>query len=244
MVKVCKINQLNQLKQPPSGCLADTNILFALYNPYEKYHQDAKKSFNFLSENNIPVYTNVNIKSEFIDLLRKLIISKYLMELYQSKKELNPDIEEKLGKLKDKLDKSKSKLKTFKLSDDEIKKWRDLLSKASSHKQRKDDWEIFCSDYLSGALSNLWNETEKQWNMNLLSYHKETDKALFIKEPEWQDMILLVEKFGVGSSDAMILNFFLCSRIPLLLTADKDLLYTIEKSNLFKNKIIAVPDTF
>ena len=40
------------------------------------------------------------------------------------------------------------------------------------------------------------------------------------------------------------LNFFLCSKIPLLLTADRDLLYAIEKSNSFENKVVAVPDTF
>ena len=62
--------------------------------------------------------------------------------------------------------------------------------------------------------------------MELLSY--KTNKALFIKEPEWNDMISFVERFGIGSSDAMILNFFLCSKIQLLLTADRDLLYAIK----------------
>ena len=216
--------------------------MFALNNSYEKFHEDAQKSFQFLSKNDIPVYTNVNIKSEFINLLRRLIIPKHLMELYKNKEVLVPDIKEKLENLKDKIDKSESKLKTFKLSDKEIKNWRDLLSKISNHRQEKDAWAIFCSDYLSGVLSKAWNETEKQWNMKLLSY--KTDKTLFTREPDWKNMILFVEQFGIGSFDAMILNFFSCSKIPLLLTADRDLLYVIKKSGSFKNKIIAIPDTF
>ena len=245
MVKICKISQLDQLEKSPNGCLVDTNILFALNNSCEKFHEDAQKSFCFVREKkHIPVYTNVNIKLEFIDLLRRLIIPKHLMGLYQNKEDLGLEIKKKLESLKDNLNKSELELKTFKLSDWDIKEWRRLLSKIFNHKGRenKNAWEIFCSDYLSGALSDIWYETEKQWDMKLLSY--KTDKALFIKEPEWNDMISFVEKFGIGSSDAMILNFFLCSKIPLLLTADRDLLYAIEKSNLFKNKIIAISDTF
>ena len=149
-----------------------------------------------------------------------------------------------MKELRNKFHKSKSKRKTFIFQDNDIKEWRILLSRFPSNKTQKgqDSWETFCSEYLSKVLSAGLKETEKQWNMRLLSY--KADKALFIKEPEWDDMISFVERFGIGSSDAMILNFFLCSKIQLLLTADRDLLYAIKKSNLFKNKIIAIPDSF
>ena len=81
MVKTYKMSQLDQIGESPRGCLIDTNVLFALNNLYEKHHKDAHKSFQFLSENNIPVYTNVTIRSEFIDLLRRVLIPKYLLGL-------------------------------------------------------------------------------------------------------------------------------------------------------------------
>ena len=243
MVKICKISQLDQIKTPLKRCLVDTNILFALNNPREKFHRDAKMSFEFLRKKKISVYTNMNIKSEFIDLFRKLIIPKHLIGLYENRRDLDLEVKDKLKSLKSDVEKSEKKLKTFKLSDHEIKKWQRLLSKISNYKggKSKDAWEEFCSDYLSGALSEVWSQTKEQWNMTLLSPTDNHD--YFDRVPEWDDMILFVEKFGIGSFDAMILNFFLCSKIPLLITADKHMLYTIKKSNLFENKIIGVPDT-
>ena len=138
MVKICKMSQLDQLKELPNGCLVDTNILFALNNAYDKFHEDAYKSFLFVKDR-ILVYTNVNIKLEFIDLLRRLIIPKHLMGLHQNKKDLGSGIEEKLENLKDNLDKSKIELKTFKLSDWEIKEWRRLLSRSHLKNATRDN---------------------------------------------------------------------------------------------------------
>ena len=244
MAKIVPISQLDDelnVNKFEDGCLIDTNTLFAFYHPDDDFYRFAKKVYSFLSTNSISVYTNVNIKSEFIDLFRRFFIRKGLLHLYESIKEKERE------KFLDLMKELKSLGKKDKFYDTNIKEYRKLLSSTHSlfsdvASNERDDWESFCSYYLSNELSKAWSEAKEQWNMDLLSY--KTDKALFIKEPEWKDMISFVEKFGIGSSDAMILNFFLCSKIPLLLTADRDLLYTIEKSNLFKNKIIAIPDTF
>ena len=229
MTQIVSVSKLgNQLNIIRDGCLIDTNVLFAFYHSNDDFYGFAQKVYDCLSTNSISVYTNVNIKLEFIDLFRRSFIHRGICTHYNLEKSKLST--EEIGKLKTLAEKDR-------LYDQDVKSAYKFFDS-----KQKNGWKKFCSNYLSKALFEIWNETEKQWNMKLLSY--KTDKALFIKEPEWKGMILFVERFGIGSSDAMILNFFLCSKIPLLLTADKHMLYTIKKSNLFKNKIVAVPDSF
>ena len=42
-------------------------------------------------------------------------------------------------------------------------------------------------------------------------------------------MVGLVEKFGIGTSDAMILNLFQCSKLDMLITTDTDLVYAFKR---------------
>ncbi len=229
MTQIVPISQLdNQLDMIKDGCLIDTNTLFAFYHCNDNFYRFAQKVYDCLSTNSIPVYTNVNIKLEFIDLFRRFFIHRGIRIRYDLEKSKPPI--RNLNKLKEWDEKNR-------LYDQDVKGARKLFDS-----NWKNGWEEFCSYYLSGVLSNLWNETKEQWNMNLLS--PKDNPAYFDQEPKWNEMISFVEKFGIGSSDAMILNFFLSSKIPLLLTADKDLRYVIKKSNLFKNKVIAIPDSF
>jgi hypothetical protein len=47
------------------GCLVDNSILFALSYPLDTFNEDAEKSFDTLAKQSVPVFTNVNIRTEF-----------------------------------------------------------------------------------------------------------------------------------------------------------------------------------
>lgn len=43
------------------------------------------------------------------------------------------------------------------------------------------------------------------------------------KKPDWEDVVKIMGKYGLASSDAMIVNMFNCSKLSLLLTADMEM---------------------
>ncbi len=65
---------LNEVSFRKSGCLIDTNVLFAANFNLDYFHDEAVEIFNILTEEKVPVYANVNIRSEFINLARRVVI--------------------------------------------------------------------------------------------------------------------------------------------------------------------------
>jgi UDP-galactopyranose mutase len=65
-----------------NGCIVDTSILFsASYGP-DVFNTASEELFEFLADLKIPTFTNVNIRSEFIDLHRRVMIPEGLSDLY------------------------------------------------------------------------------------------------------------------------------------------------------------------
>jgi predicted nucleic acid-binding protein len=56
------------------GCMVDTNALFAAAFPLDHHNEWAEKVFDELHRLDIPIYTNLNIRSEFIELSRRVLI--------------------------------------------------------------------------------------------------------------------------------------------------------------------------
>ncbi len=224
-----------------SGCLVDNSILFALSYPLDTFNEEAEKAFNILSKNSIPAFTNVNIRTEFIELHRRVAIPEALIDLLEdSEKLLDTELAQQLKSLRTSYRKAQKEEKSYKLDDRSIKKYRNLLKKYELGE--KDGWEQFCEDYLTGAVQSIWDTTVKQWNLNFISL-RATEKHPLIKEDvTWENMVKLVERFGLGSMDAMILNLFRCSTLSVLLTADEDLAYAAEKLKL-KDKFVFVPNS-
>ena len=38
-------------------------------------------------------------------------------------------------------------------------------------------------------------------------------REFFDSDPDWNDMVDIIGRFGIGSADAVIINFFLCSTV-------------------------------
>ncbi len=244
---MCEVKGLSYLDQvvskrseTPQGCLVDTSLLFALSYPLDVFNEDAEAAFRILSENSIPVFTNVNIRTEFIELHRRVAIPEGLIDLLDDQEGgLDGHLVQKLKSLRTRYRKANGEGKTFKLSDREIKSHRDMLTEFEGN--GIDGWEVFCKDYLTGAIQKEWDTTEREWNLNFLSLRSTEKHPLISDEVTWEGMVELVEKFGIGAMDAMILNLFRCSRLEVLLTADSDLAYAAEKLKL-NGKVVIVPD--
>ncbi len=63
-----------------NGILIDTNILAAATYDMDKYYEVAKAFIDQIIENNIPLYCNVNIRAEFLDIHRRIIASEVILD--------------------------------------------------------------------------------------------------------------------------------------------------------------------
>ena len=92
------VEKYPQLKQ---GCIVDTNILFAASYPLDVHNDWADEVFKSLDRFGIPIYTNLNVRSEFLDLQRRVLIPEGLVSFYEDFSEvLEGKIYEKLKYLK------------------------------------------------------------------------------------------------------------------------------------------------
>lgn len=218
------------------GCLVDTSILFSLIYPLDIFNEQAEDAFKILAEFDVPIYTNVNIRLEFIELYRRVIVPEALIDLLEDSGEnLHPMLLQKLKSLRTRYRNAQKEEKSFKLSDYEIKKFRELFLNYSENQDT--GWQEFCESYLSGAIQNAWDQTVDGWNLNFLSLRATEAHPLIEKEVSWEGMVSLVEKFGIGTSDAMILNLFQCSKLDTLITTDTDLVYAFNRSNVADKKL-------
>ena len=101
---------------------------------------------------------------------------------------------------------------------------------------------MFCRNYLSGKLAPIWSDAEKELGLNFISLRSEDNSSYLDKIPDWEDVISMMGKYGIGSSDAMILNMFLCSKIPVLLTTDLEMAECAAEES-HGTKFIFVPDS-
>lgn len=85
-----------------------------------------------------------------------------------------------------------------------------------------------CEKYLAHTLTAIWTSLEIDFNINFLSLRKSDIAEYLIKEPEWSDAVQIIEKYGIGSSDSMIINMFMCTNFLMLITSDKEVARVIK----------------
>jgi len=226
-----------QLKQ---GCIVDTNLLFASSYESDLYNDWSEEVFELLQKNSIPVYTNMNVRSEFINLQRRVLIAEGLSKFYSDTSSfLEGVIYEKLKKIKRRGVDSATKGTPFKVSESEITEFMVLFG----HEPFSDGpsgWTIFCRDYFAPYLSRVWPDIVKKLKINFLGTREIESGEFFDKHPSWDNMIAILGESGIGSADAMILNLFQESKLPLLITADKAVKNTMLNGS-FDGKYILSP---
>jgi hypothetical protein len=76
--------------------------------------------------------------------------------------------------------------------------------------------------------------------LNFLGTREIEEQKFFTSRPKWEEMVSIVGKMGIGSSDAMIINLFLQSTIPIMVTADNDVKKTLLKFSP-QGKVVLAP---
>ncbi|HXH74384.1 MAG TPA: hypothetical protein VNJ08_05440 [Bacteriovoracaceae bacterium] len=222
------------------GCIIDTNVLFAGSYPSDTYNDWADDVFKTLNRLSIPSYTNLNVRSEFFDLHRRVLIPEGLVDFYDDLSEsLDGKIYEKLKYLKRRAKDARDQGRPFKLNDSEIKEYMELLG----HEPRPEGvsgWTAFCQAYFAPYITDVWEDAVKDLKVNFLGTREIESKEFFDKHPSWSNMIKILGDSGIGSADAMILNLFQESKLPLLITADKSVRNTVLNSS-FIGKFILSP---
>lgn len=205
-----------------TGCIVDTNLLFAATFPLDTFNEWAESVFQRLHELKIPVFTNMNVRSEFIELNRRVLIPEGLVEMYSDLAgTLQPELEQQLKSLKTMKDKAAKKNQTFKLNDGQIKSYKKLLSRFS-FANGENAWDTFCEEYFFQYIMVVWDATVAALELKFLGTREIEFGEHFASRPRWKDMVEIVGRTGIGSADAMNVNLFEHSKLTIMVTTDKD----------------------
>jgi hypothetical protein len=222
------------------GCLIDTNILFAANFSLDHFHEVSVEIFRILIEERVPIFTNVNIRSEFINQARKVVLVHALLDLFRDVgTDLPIEVYNKLRSLKTRSDSKEVANLLFKINDNEIEQIRDLLSKYHPT-PTQDVWDWFCEDYFKGKLTAEWNWVEKDFGINFLTLRYSEDSGHLENELNWDDAVAIIERTSIGSADAMIMNLLIQSKYQFMVSADSDIAFAMKKLKL-ANKFVVVP---
>ena len=237
------LNVLEKTPKVSKGIVVDTNVLISATYDSDKFYDSTTDFMDLVVENNVPLYCNVNVRSEFLEIHRRIIFTEALLDFYQAAgpSKLPAPIAIQLGKWTKSNESKKSSGKApLKLSEPDLKEIKFALMEISDG--GRDLWTAICEDRIGNKLESVWNMVESEFGLNFLTTREEDSTSLVTQTPSWEDAVKLIEKFGISSSDSMIVNIFSCSSLVALATSDKEVAHTIEKiSN--GNKFCFVPDS-
>ncbi len=228
-----------------AGCVVDTNVLFAASTESDRLFDWADQVFIALDSLGMPVFTNQNIRSEFLELQRRVLIPEGLVSFYDERDKDSMDLHLKtqLKLLKSNRKKNedekefKDNKRVFRFDEQQIKKFRKLFSESDGPYC----WDLFCKDFLYPSMSKIWDTTINTLNIQFLGTREMESGEHFSRRPNWSGVADMMGRFGIGSADAMIVNFFLCSKFPVIITGDEDVAYTVERLS-DGEKYVIVPD--
>ena len=92
-------------------------------------------------------------------------------------------------------------------------------------------WGWFCEDYLKGKIAAEWDWVEQDFGINFLSLRYSEDASHLDHELKWDDAVGIIERTGIGSADAMIVNLLLQSRYNFIVSADADITFAMAQLN-------------
>jgi len=233
---------ISEVPEIKNGVVVDSNIIFAASYELDVFHDEVAEMLNVFSEFDVPLFTNVNIRTEFLELHRRVLIAESLIDFYEDfGSDMEPELQHQLKSHRTSYRKAVEEDRLFKLSDQRIKSFRNQLMEFTFNEQ--DAWQLFCQNYFSTRISGIWEKAVELFNLQFISM-RQTDKSPQISgDLSWEQMENLVSQYGIGVSDAMILNLYLNSTFSAIITADSDLVYVLEKVGP-KNKIVLIPNRF
>ncbi len=246
---------LSGLQSDVQGCIVDTQFLVAIIYPLHKFNVDADFLFKKLAQYEVPIFTTVTTRSEFIDIQRRIIITEALMNMLnppsewegtvKGKKEdteatwrLTSAVKTELRKHKAWIDGQASKEDIPILPDKRIKDCKEIFFPTT--RSGKSGWLEICEHYLGGKLLEYWDFLVEKVGINYLDMGDKNIDQFFTDKVTWKKMYQISEHTCLGSSDSMILNMLNCSKFSFCISADYDMAFSVISSE--NDKIIFIPD--
>lgn len=240
MGRIIHLNELESaLSKNPMlirGCVVDTNLLFAADYDSHHWNTEAIAIGELLVAYEVPIFSNATIRSELLELKRQVLLTESLLDFYNRTAadlaKRSSHLFNKLKALKDRTVEAERKGEHFFYNADKLKECKESFDSGLTD----DAWSRFCEAYLSGKLEKEWAGHSVARNIAYLT----GEEIEFFDSPlEWSNMIAVSERNGIGISDAMILNFFECSSLSLLATADKEVAAAVRR--MAGEKVCVVP---
>lgn len=202
------------------GILADTGFLYAAADTDDRVNDQALKIYEILEELKVPVYVNVISRMEFVDLIFRKQLTIGAIETYE--KMSNNQNKFLFNFLKSIRDENTAHLRagqSYKIAEGKLKKLRGYFEEISATA-----WRAFCQQYAGEKLSNEWKILEEEFGMEFIEVMENQTSDIIVRPLYWADMIQIMGREGLRGPDAMIANIFIKSRLPLLITTDRDII--------------------
>jgi hypothetical protein len=216
--------------EKPKGCIADTSFLIALSDKDHHFFEDAQFMFDKLVEYQIPLFVSVSARSEYVDFIRRLIVTESLMGMLAptSKWKISASVRKILTSQQGWIDNHAKQERLPYMNDTRIKICKQTFLPRNQSGQV--GWTEFCKEFLATELLKAWENLVELLDLNYIDMRAEDTKNLFRKQLRWEDMYRISEDSALGSNDAMILNLLDSSIFPLVMTSDFDLAYGVSVS--------------
>lgn len=223
------------MKWQTRGCFVDTNLLFAADYEVHRLYDEAVELGETILSHKIPIFSNSTIRAELLELKRKVLIGEALLDfLEMTAHQLPVPVFNSLRAFRTSAREASANGNHYLLNDGKLKKYRDLFENEIG----PGSWTHFCSKFIGDKLQSEW---ERQVESKGINYLDGRPSEYLTAPVEWSDAIKLIETYGIGTSDAMIINIFLQSVFPFIVTADSDVAYCLV--NINSEKAVVVPDS-
>lgn len=65
------------------GCFVDTTVLFSATYPLDSFNTESELVFDVISNQKVPPFTNVNVRAEFLENHRRVLIAECLIDFLE-----------------------------------------------------------------------------------------------------------------------------------------------------------------
>jgi predicted nucleic acid-binding protein len=225
------------------GTILDTNILISLTYELKKDHDEVLRFFASIGNHEIPYYSTVTTRSEYLDFHRRLRLTETLLDAtepgspWKLSSRTHAEIKTKQGLLRARMARKVGSDPVF--TDTDLKDIKRVFSAGvfSGHH----GWLSICEGELKNWLAGIERRITDH-GVNYISQHDDSQKMLFSKRIDWPDARSISEVSGLGLSDSMILNALNCSRFSFAVSADFDLGYAVLADRAGKKDVV-MPDS-
>lgn len=236
------LKSLNSRPKLKDGLVVDTNILISATYDGDVFFEQTNDLLDLVVENKVPLYYNVNVRAEFLEIQRRITFTDALLSFESQTKlaTLPLDLSKKLKSIRSNQTKRETDgRKNLRLSESDIKDFKSLMIQESVPSGNL--WREFCREFIGDQLLHIWEDVEEKFGLNPLNIRNNDKDQFIVEAPIWEDAVELMSSEGLSSADAMIVNMFQSSKLEAILSSDADVGTAVESLKR-ADKIGILPD--